>query len=278
MEENEKIYEEPVVQQDEVTVDEISGDEKAPVKKNPIQWVKENLVKAILALVAVVAVVIGLIVGLSIAGNNYKVPIKQLEKWDNIKHYTNGKYVSYYSGLANGLGNVDAIWKAAKKSENYEDNIADRVESLNDGVEDMIDQYGSNYKISYVIKEADPLEKSDLREYRDNLRESIKSLSEVVDESDDASSSDWEDFADELGMTKSDAKNFVKALGKYCDELKRLDVTAGYELTVIKTITGKELEEPIETELTYTVLKVNGRWVLNYGTSSALSAAMYLMY
>ena len=36
---------------------------------------------------------------------------------------------------------------------------------------------------------------------------------------------------------------------------------AGYELTVTVTLSGSELDEPEEDEITMTVYKVNGRWV-----------------
>ena len=107
-----------------------------------------------------------------------------------------------------------------------------------------------------------------MKDFRDSLRDRADNLADSIDDFiDEAESEDWEDMADEMGISKSQAKELAKAALKLAKKLKSAKITAGYELSGTRTLTGKELDEPIESEWSMVVYKVDGRWI----SSSALS-------
>lgn len=209
---------------------------------------------------ALLALVV-LITTISLLSNTYKTPVKIMENLANSK-----RFVSTYDKSAKMLNGfckneVDAILKLAKKVDGYEDAMEDAKDSFEDGIQELKDEYGNNYKISYIIDDKEKLEKDDLKKVRDALRELADNYEELADEADDFDSDDWEDFADEVELSKANAKKLVAAvedLGKICKTAK---VSAGYELTLTKRITGSELDEPEEDETTMRVYKIDGRWV-----------------
>lgn len=241
---------------------------KAPAKGNGAG--KKNLILAAVAVVAVVAI----IVVLSLLGNTYKTPLKAAEKLLNMKSVE--KIINNVPSVLNGFGEKEAktIIKIAKKSEQYEDLIEDAEDSYADTVEDMKDEYGKNYKITLKVDEKEKLEKDDLKEFRNQLRD-VAEYGEMLD---DLDSDDYEDLADELGVKKSDIKKAVEELKNFCKDCKSAKVTAGYELSVIMSLNGSELDEPEETDMTIRVFKVDGRWVPDVFSLASEMGLGYLLY
>lgn len=213
-------------------------------------------------LLGAIIVIVGLSVGINAVTNNYKTPIKVMQKYDNSKKYYDSfdKQLDLLNGFCED--EYEDLVKLMKSSEEYdEDEIADAKEDFQDEIEDMKEEYGKNYKYTYKIIEKEELDKDDLREYRDELRDyadSLESQLEIVEEYD---SDDWEDIADDLGLSKSKAKKYYSILEDIRKVYKKAKVSAGYDLTVEVTLTGSELEEPETDEIDITVLKVDGRWI-----------------
>lgn len=197
------------------------------------------------------------IVVLSLQGNTYKTPIAAAEKLLNMKSF--GKLIDNAPSVLNGFGEseADKIIKILKKSDQYQDIKEDAEDAVDDLVEMLKDEYGSNYKIKIKIEDKEKLEKEDVKEFRDQLR----SVADMTKELDELDSDDYEDMADELGISKSQAKEVIKTAKSFGKECKSAKVSDGYELEVVVTITGSELEEPMEQDMTVRVFKVDGRWV-----------------
>lgn len=201
--------------------------------------------------------VISIILILSLVGNTYKTPVKAAEKLLNSKSVT--KVIDNAPGLLNGFGEDEAnkIIKIVKKSDQYEDAIEDAEEYFDEMIESVKDECGANYKIKIKVDEKEKLEKEDCKEFRENLR----SVAKLADNIDDMDSDDYEDMADSMGITKSQAKDMVKTMESFCKKCKKAKVSAGYELDLVMSVTGSEMDEPQETEVTVRVFKVDGRWV-----------------
>ena len=204
-----------------------------------------------------VAALIAVIIILSLLGNTYKTPIQTAEKLLNIDSVE--KIIDRVPSLLNGFGESEAedIIKIVKKSDQFKDVMEDAEDAFDEMLENAKDEYGKNFKINLEIDDKEKLEKDDTKEFRNKLRD-ISDLSEQLDDMD---SDDYEDMADELGISKSQAKKLVKALKSFCKECKSASVKEGYELSLIVSLTGSELDEPEETEFTVRVFKVDGRWV-----------------
>lgn len=256
--ENEYVEETPVMQEVPlVTPAYEMAQEPKKKKKNLKAW----LIAGISALVAIAAVVLVLVF---LVGNTYKTPITLAEKAVNTKKASAGldKQVATLNGFCEK--EYKEIAKIIKKSDAY-DNM---LESYEEQIEYYKDEYGSNYKIKYKITDKEKIDKDDLNDLRDKIRDMGE---EMLEEFEEIDSDYYEEIADELGISESQAKKIVKSMESVAKTLKKVKITEGYTLTVTETIKGSELDEPEEEEHEVEVYKVNGRWV----SSSALAMVVY---
>lgn len=204
-----------------------------------------------------VAALIAIIVVLSLLGNTYKTPIKAAEKLLSSKSVN--QVLNRAPALLNGFGEDEAkvLIDIAKKSDYYKDYKEDIEEGFDSVIEFVEENVGKNYKISLKVTDKDKLEKDDLKAFREELR----TIGKMGSQLDDLDNDEIEDMADDLGITKAQAKKAIKTLESFCKDCKSAKVQKGYELTVALKMTGKELEEPTELELKVNVFKVDGRWV-----------------
>ena len=142
-----------------------------------------------------------------------------------------------------------------KKSDFYDA----EVEAFEAKVENRSEQYGDNYKYKYKVVDKEKIDKDDLKEVQKELRAEGRS---IYNEYKNLDSDDYEEMADGLGLTKAQAKKIGKLYKSIGKTMKNASVTKGYKLTVERTITGSELDKPKIEEITYTVYKINGRWVM----------------
>lgn len=210
---------------------------------------------------AAAAVAAVIVLALHLAGNTYKTPIRVMEKNANTKEFS----FRYHLRLdhLNGLMAEESkeIIAILKESDEFSDLIEDLEDVFIDSIEDMKDEYGSDYKYTYKILEKEELDRKELRAFRDKMRDISDAVELMEEEFDYVDSDEWEDMADEVGLSKSQLKSLVRqifSMGKVC---KNADVSDGYELTVLVTLTGREMDEPEENEITVCVYKVDGRWI-----------------
>lgn len=219
--------------------------------------------KALISVALALVILIGAIVGSRYAANNYMTPIRTMEKQANQStiNYrkllqTNIRKLGVSSGHARDIVNI------LRKSDDFLDTRDSLEEYYEERYESRQDNYGDNFKITYTVEDKIKLENSDLRDYQKEYRELVKSIKESVEDTEDFDTDDWGDLADALGLTRAQTKKLVQAVKKALKDIDRTEVTTGYELDVVKTITGDALDEPKETSGTVRVVKVNGRWIL----------------
>lgn len=225
---------------------------------------KRNLILAVVALV----VLIGGVLALRYATNNYMTPIHRLEKIESLKKGNAAKL--FQEALEDiGVTNGKELFKLMDKSELLEEAMEGWNESLEASIENTMDMYGDDFKVTYKLLDKTQLKKSELRNYKKQIRNVFSYLESEMDETKDYDSDDWEDLADELEMTKAQAKNLVAAIKQLADDVSHVEVTDGYELELTRIVTGSELDEPEEDDVTIVVLKINGKWVSSTMTSMA---------
>ena len=209
----------------------------------------------------------------SSTSNTYETPLKLMMEIQNAKKVTD--ISTMYIPLLNGFAEkeVKAVFEARSKSEYFTDRMDDYTDMLQDNIDNYKDEYGSDYKYSYKIVEKEELERTDRNEFRDQIKSYAQNLKDLVDQTKDFDNSDWEDLAEELDLSKSEAKSLVAALEDLYKVLNDVEVTEGYEITYTQTLKGSELDEPdVMEDLTINVYKVNGRWI----SSDAISAIYYI--
>lgn len=204
-----------------------------------------------------VAALIAIIVVLSLLGNTYKTPIKAAEKLLSSKSVN--QVLNRAPALLNGFGEDEAkvLIDIAKKSDYYKDYKEDIEEGFDSAIAFVEENIGKNYKISLKVTDKEKLKKDDLKVFRERLR----TIGKMGSQLDDLDSDEIEDMADDLGITKAQAKKAIKTLKSFCKTCKSAKVQKGFELTVELKVTGKELDEPTELELKINMLKVDGRWI-----------------
>jgi len=251
--------------------------ENAVVEAVPAVEVKPNLIQKIvgffkkdtkkalifsgIALAALVVVILLIVLVVDLITNTYKTPVKLMEKYANKQSY----YDMYdtQAELSNGFltSEYKAMAKIYKSTDEYKEGLADKKEDFEDNIAELKEKYGSNYKYTYKITDKEKLDKDDLKDYRDNLRNMADMYEKQIENSKDYDADDWADIADNMGISKANAKKYYKILEKVRKKYATAKVTDGYKLEVTVTLTGSELDEPIESEREITVYKVNGRWI-----------------
>ena len=215
------------------------------------------------ALVALIAA----IVAFTLLSNTYKTPINLMEDVLNTKKAS--KFVDNRIAVLNGFceDECDDILDILKKSDNYEDLLLEHEEY----VEECEEFYGKNYKFKCEIVDKEKVGREQRKSTQAMLRARGESMLIMLE---DLNSDDYEDLADEMGITKSQAKKLVKYEKEIAKILKKAKVEEAYKLTVETTITGSEADDLDPEKDTVYVYKIDGRWV----SSEALSILFSLMY
>ena len=226
---------------------------------------KKTVRKYAVLLIVAVVVAAAAVFALQMLTNNYMTPVKTMEKYANMDEYSSEKaYLAYSNGLAKR--EWKQIYEIMHNSDAYMETKDEIEDAAVKAYEKKLNTYGDNYKIQYEVLGKLELEKSELRNHRSELQCYFDSFEDIVDSAEDFSSEDWADMAEALDLRKSEAKELVAAFRSLVETVDRVSVEKGYELEVKQIITGSELDEPEENELSYVVLKVNGRWIsyVNY--------------
>lgn len=251
----------PVSEKKHINLPKVSKENLLKAAINAKSWVKEKLNrKTIVTIGLILVVLIGAIVGIRYATNNYMTPVRYSIKLENQESINVKKYLKY--GFKNlGAKNAGEIVNILCESDDFLDLMDTLGENFEKTYERKQDKYGDDFKVTYTVEDKLKLEKADLRNYQKQFRQYVKYIEEGLEDTADFTSNDWGDFADALDLTRTQAKKYVTALEKMVNNIGRLEVTNGYELDIKVTITGSELDEPEESNSTIRVAKVNGRWI-----------------
>jgi len=223
-------------------------------EEKPARNLKKILIPVI-AVIVVLAIAIPLICGLVF--NTYKTPLKLEVAEKNAKTFN--AYTKASMKLTNGILNkeIKALYNILSSSEEYDKE--ELKENFEEGLEAVKEQYGSNFKYYYEIEDKEKIDKDDLKEIKEEIRDSAKAALENLKDIDDEY---YEEMADYMGISESKAKKLVKTAESAYKKLKAVKVTAGYELEAKLMVKGSELDEPEEIwSGTIIVCKVNGKWV-----------------
>lgn len=243
--------------------------------KKTLNWKKIAIIAGIVLAAAAVVVLLCLLI---FNGSSKTTPIRLMEKYANAKEIKFETFVKERAGGIEG-NNAVKIVKLAAKSDEFKDRIADFEENSVDAYQDKQDDYGKNFKIRYKNdKEVEEkLDRDELKDYKSDLKslgEDYAALGKALGK---LKSAELKDLAEDLDMDVKDVKTCIDCLKAIGQKLKGADVTEGYDLEYLITITGSELDEPEEDDGEMTVLKVNGKWV-SLQSISLLRSFYYTVY
>ena len=243
-------------------------------KKSP-DWKK---IAVIAGVVIVLAAIVVLLCTLIFNGSSKTTPIKLMEKYANAREIKVETLVRDMVGGIEG-NNAAKIVKLAAESDEFEDRFEDLEEEAADAYEDNKDEYGKNFKSRYKNDKdvEEKIDRDDLKDYKSDLKslgEDYAALGKALGK---LKSGDLKDLAEDLDMDVKDVRTCIECLKTIGSKLKGAEITEGYELEYLITITGSELDEPEEDDGELTVLKVNGKWVSLQGVS-LLYTIYYAVY
>ena len=229
--------------------------EKVKKEKKERKPINKKLIAAIAAVV-----VVGGIVAACILSNTYMSPVNARQRMLNSSHVNYERMVRKINGNL-AASQIKSVEKILHNSDDYCTELDELNEYFNDQHDEILDKFGSNATVKYYVVEKVPLSEKQLRSYRYDIQDVVNEVQYSIDQYDEASSEDWTYLADELDLSRADAKKLVDRLQKLMDKLGRLKVTKGYKLVCRRVVEGKDSKTPETEKVTFTVLKVNGRWV-----------------
>ena len=251
------------------------GGAPAPAKRSFLDKLKEQkkLVAGVVAALVVLILAIAILPGLF---GSYKTPVKQSVASMNAKKLDlERNFVGSMGGF--GKSELKQIYKILSSSDNFKDYKEDREDTFEDSLDDVKDEFGKNWKVSYKIEDKDKLDKDDLKDAKDAIKSTANGLIDWADSILDMDNDDLKDTAEEMGLKKDDLKKLAqlcKYLGK---KLKKANVSAGYDLDVNITIKGSDDDDDYDADMT--VVKVGGKWVLLNSVTSyyAITSLFYAL-
>ena len=202
-----------------------------------------------LALILAIVLVSGVISGL----NKYKEPVKLQQKVLNAK--TADKMYDATLEQLNGLGEKELktildILKQTKEGEAIQDSFIDAIAAR----EEMA---GSNAKVKIKITDKEKMDESAL----ENMQDHIDKLAERFDQMAQQLEENSSDAVDLWDISEKDVKKLVKAYKSLAKTFSKAKVTKGYYMELNMKMTGKQLDEPVESSRSYRVYKIGGKWV-----------------
>ena len=227
---------------------------------------KNNFIVKIAA--AVVAVVVVILLISSLFGSSYKDPVKKLVKLCNKKEESSIEY--NYINQPKFLADYTKTYEEILAKSDYDDDYKNTYEYVFD---DWEDTYGEDFKVKLVkIKDVEKMDKDDIKDYQDSMREYVEDKDDREDLVDDMKDS-LEYYEDDYDLSKKDSKKILSANKKMLKKMAKVKISKGYEIDMEIKIKGEDGKAEFK-EKHVEIIKVDGDWIfVNSYTPSTLDSS-----
>ena len=227
---------------------------------------KNNVIVKIAA--AVVAVVVVILLISSLFGSSYKDPVKKLVKLCNKKEESSIEY--NYINQPKFLADYTKTYEEILAKSDYDDDYKNTYEYVFD---DWEDTYGEDFKVKLVkIKDVEKMDKDDIKDYQDSMREYVEDKDDREDLVDDMKDS-LEYYEDNYDLSKKDSKKILSAYKKMLKKMAKVKISKGYEMDIEIKIKGEDGKAEFK-EKHVEIIKVDGDWIfVNSYTPSTLDSS-----
>ena len=218
-----------------------------------------------------VAFILLLIIIISACSGGYKKQIKTLVKYYNKEVTDSSKFLALENpsfeieALEDMLGIIE---KGFEDSDDFEDMFGENgLEYYLGGIDyedlydDYEDKYGSDWKITYEIKDVEKIDKDDLEDLQDDYRDAAEAFEDMEDPDDVEDYLDMIETFCDAEYDDADYKDIAKVATKLDKQYSKIKISKGYKVKVKFKIKGKDDHESIEK--TFKILKINGDWYLD---------------
>lgn len=150
------------------------------------------------------------------------------------------------------------------------DELSNVEESIEDGYDNLEDNFGRNAKISYKIIEEEKMNKSQLRRVEDTYEDySEKHLTNFINHINDHSNSDKRDLANRYDLSKKEVDEIIESANEIYEGLENPDITEGYNLALELSVNGSR--DDYKEIYDVRVIKMNGDWMIDYTSVDQLN-------
>ena len=226
---------------------------KAKAKMSKPGSVNPKLIAIIAAAVVIVIAIVVLCI--TLLGGSYKTPINKFVKYINKGESNPVKYIELFNDPMTTSYQKDMM-SLLKKNDDFKDDLNDRIDEVKEWFDD-----NKGLKLSVEITSANKMKNSDIHDMEDDIEELYDYYEDMIDELKDMDSTDIEDLADDLEISKGAAKKYVNMTIDYYKSFKKVKIQAAYKVKVrfnAKFDGEKDHTDKIELQ----VVKINGKWYI----------------
>ena len=214
----------------------------------------------VIGLVAV-AVIVGAIFGaIALFGGGWEDPLEDAVEIANNREF-NADAVKDLARCVFGTTGDDALDSGVDKAfdlELYGKDLRE-LSNFDDLMDDLDDEYGKDWKITYEVTSRESLDSDDLQDYQDAYHDIAKvcaNAAKTVKNNADYISEEYVDGE----ISEKDLKSIAEDAKTFFGALKDCSITKGYELEVTFKIEGEDGDDEIDVDLA--VIKLDGEWVV----------------
>ena len=128
--------------------------------------------------------------------------------------------------------------------------------------EALEEKYGDDFTVETSVVDATAYTSAQLADLNDTVQQFSDNYQAFVDDDEGATEADWESMAAQDGVSVETEKRFIELCGLIAEELRNLEITEAYQITAQHTFTSDDLDKPDVQTGQFTVIKVNGEWML----------------
>lgn len=184
--------------------------------------------------------------------NNPQDILKDYFVYINSNEYPLEQEMAMLADLDNvSIDKISSIYKKTQLRENKAEYWETRVEINESNI-------GFDFVFSYEISSINVVSEEQLQSAQStvvNLGENIKATENKLD------AGDITQIANKQHINKDEVKELLKAIRTLADTLINAEITEGCAIEYIDIQDGRELDEPKKANTTFTVYKINGKWI-----------------
>ena len=197
--------------------------------------------------------------GQNLVFGTYETPVENY--YDRLNSETldlEDKFVNMFDGV--GKSQLKDIYEIISSSKHFKDFQESEQDNWSDRIDDITDTYGKGWKYTYELKNQEALDADDLKDVRKYIFKDVGD--EIIGYGKDLLDLDNEglkEMADKLGLTKDQLKELANLLKELGQELKKVELSEGYDFEVEWQLKGADDDNDGEWETK--IVKIGHNWV-----------------
>lgn len=196
------------------------------------------------------------------AHSDQRTPVKLAQQYANAESVD---AEDYFRAITDGCegGNAAKIIRLLKKGTRSAQPVADWEAAQSAAHEALKARFGERVKVRYQLNEngTEPLALEQLKPLRSEIKELGEDYYALGQALGEIKGEELASLAESLGLDTGDAKALFKAIRAVGQKLKGAEIPEGYELELLRTVSGGRKTDTAESNEYLTVLQVNGCWL-----------------